>query len=176
MAGELMNVKFLNPFVDAAYDVLQAETGLSVKRGELSLDKEPYSTDDLTVIISMIGRVIGNVIYSMDKDTALDLASRMMNEPVKELESLAQSSIAELGNVITGRASVSLSTAGYDAIISTPTLLLGRGAVISTLDFARLMIPLTSESGTVTIHLALREGTQEPIWPGKSIAIEGSLK
>jgi chemotaxis protein CheX len=160
-----MNVKFLNPFVDAAYQVIQVETGLAVTRGDLLLDKEPYTTDDLTVIISLVGRVIGNVIYSMNLTTALSLASKMIGEHVKSLDPLAQSSIAELGNVITGRASMLLSSAGYESIISTPTLLQGKGAIISTLDFARLVVPLNIEFGAVTIHLALREANQSIAGP-----------
>ena len=160
-----MNVKFLNPFVDAAYQVIQVETGLSVTRGDLILDKEPYTTDDLTVIISLVGQIIGNVIYSMNLATALSLASKMMGEQVKGLDPLAQSSIAELGNVITGRASMLLSGAGFESIISTPTLLQGKGAVISTLDFARLVVPLNTELGSVTIHLALREANKSIAGP-----------
>ena len=153
-----MNVKFLNPFVEAAHEVLQAETHTSMERGPLGLEKEPYKTDDVTVIISLIGRVEGNVFYSMSEKTAIGLAARMLGEPLQELTHLAQSGIAELGNVITGRASVKLAEAGYDATISTPTLLLGRGSTISTLDYARLVVPLNSESGALEIHLALREG------------------
>ena len=155
-----MNVKFLNPFVEAAYEVFQMETQIKVTLGELTLEKEPYYSDDLTVIISLIGNVVGNVIYSMSELTALGLVSRMMGESITELNGLAQSSIAELGNVITGRASMLLSRAGYESILSTPTLLLGKGAVINTLDFASLIVPLISEIGTVTIHIALREGSQ----------------
>jgi len=153
-----MNVKFLNPFVEAAFEVLQAETGLTISRGELSLEKAAYFTDEVTVIISLVGRVEGNVFYSLAQSTAVVMASRMLGEPLAEFNTLAQSGIAELGNVITGRASVKLSEAGYEATISPPALLLGKGATISTLDMARLVVPLESESGTVKIHLALREG------------------
>jgi chemotaxis protein CheX len=57
--------------------------------------------------------------------------------------------VAELGNVITGRASVKLAEAGYEAVISPPTLLSGKGATISTLDFGRLVVPLNSECGSL---------------------------
>jgi chemotaxis protein CheX len=160
-----MNVKFLNPFVDAAYEVLQAESQLDVKRGELVLEKEPYITEDVTVIISLVGQVEGNVFYSMNEATALDLANRIMGEPLEEFDMLAQSGIAELGNVITGRASVKLSTAGYVSTISPPTLLRGSGAVISTLDYARLVVPLASAAGRLVIHLALREGARQYVNP-----------
>ena len=156
-----MNVKFLNPFVEAAFEVLQAETGLQITRGELGLDKHAYVTDDVTVILSLVGSVEGTVFYSMNEQTGMALASRMMGEAMTQFDSLAQSGVAELGNVITGRASVKLSEAGYEASISPPTLLGGKGATISTLDFPRLMVPLTSEAGAVTIHLALRENVKK---------------
>jgi chemotaxis protein CheX len=154
-----MNVKFLLPFVEAAYDVLLAETSTELRRGELSLEKSAYLTDDITVIIALVGSVQGTVFYSMSKETGCMLASKMMGEEQKEFEALAQSGIAELGNVITGRASVLLSKSGYEVTISPPALILGRGATISTLDCPRLIVPLEGESGKVMIHLALREGT-----------------
>ncbi len=153
-----MNVKFLNPFVEAAHEVLQRETGINITRGELGLEKNAYLTDDVTVIISLVGRVEGTVFYAMSQDTGIARASRILGEPLEALNALAQSGIAELGNVITGRASVKLSEAGYESTISPPTMLLGKGATISTLDFARLVVPLNSECGAVVIHLALREG------------------
>lgn len=156
-----MNVKFLNPFVEAAYEVLQAETGLQMSRGELSLEKTAYYTDEVTVIISMVGRVEGNVFYGLGEQTAVVLASRILGEQLDGFNTLAQSGIAELGNVITGRASVKLAEAGYDSTISPPALLVGKGAMISTLDMARLVVPLESEYGAIKIHLALREGRSQ---------------
>ncbi len=165
-----MNVKFLNPFVDAAYEVLLVETNQKIARGDLRLEKEPYHKYDITVIISLIGQVEGNVFYSMDQSTALQMASRILGEKMAEFNILAQSGIAELGNVITGRASVKLSQAGFESTISPPALLLGKGATISTLDYPRLVVPLQGECGYMYIHLALREGnvrnfkiTQTPV-------------
>lgn len=153
-----MNVKFLNPFIDAAFEVFKAEAGVELTRGELALDKLPYITDDVTVILSLVGQVQGTVFYSMSSSTAIEVGSRMLGERLAQFDSLAQSGVAELGNVITGRASVKLSEAGFESTISPPTVLVGRGARISTLDFARLIVPLTnSDLGTVTIQLALRE-------------------
>lgn len=156
-----MNVKFLNPFVEAAHEVLQAESDLEVRRGDLVLEKEPYVTEDVTVIISLVGQVEGNVFYSMNEAMAILLAERMLGESLADFSMLAQSGIAELGNVITGRASVKLDNAGYRCTISPPTLLRGSGAVISTLDYTRLVVPLVSEVGRLVIHLALRENARQ---------------
>jgi chemotaxis protein CheX len=153
-----MNVKFLNPFVDAAFEVLKIETGIEANRGDLRLEKGPYLTQDVTVIISLVGSVEGTVFYCLNLKTAIQLASRMIGETLKEFDSLAQSGIAELGNVITGRASVKLSEAQFEATISPPSLILGNGATISTLDFPRLVVPVITEFGEIQIHLALRDG------------------
>jgi chemotaxis protein CheX len=158
MTGERMNVKFLNPFVDAAYEVLKAEAGCTMTRTDLRLEKNSYVTDEVTVILSLVGEVEGMVFYSMTETTSLNLASAMLGEKLIEFNSLAQSGVAELGNVITGRASVKLAEAGYQSTISPPTLLLGKDAKLSTLDFTRLVVPLGGSVGEITIHLALREG------------------
>jgi chemotaxis protein CheX len=153
-----MNVKFLNPFVEAAYEVIKTETSQDISRGDLRLENGAYVTDDATVILSLVGSVEGTVFYSMSADTAIRLASILMGESFDKLEYLAQSGIAELGNVITGRASMKLSEAGYESTISPPALILGKGASISTLDYVRLVVPLVTVAGPFVIHLALRPG------------------
>ena len=152
-----MNVKFLNPFVDAAYEVLCTETGKEVTRGELHLDNGVYKTDDITVIISLVGAVEGTVFFSMSNQAGVGLASVLLGDTLTELDYLAQSGIAELGNVITGRATVKLEGVGYHSNISTPTVILGNGVKISTLDFARIVVPLQTGVGELVVHLALRE-------------------
>jgi chemotaxis protein CheX len=156
-----MNVKYLLPFIEAAYEVLQAEVKCKMQRGELLLEKSHYVTNDLTVIVSMVGDIEGTVFYSMNNKTAMFISSAILGEQLEEMNSIAQSGVAELGNVITGRASVKLSSAGFNSNISPPTLLMGKGAVISTLDYTRLIVPLTGEPGEIIIHLALREGTRK---------------
>jgi chemotaxis protein CheX len=152
-----MNVKFLNPFVEAASEVIQIETGINLVRGDLGLEKTPYLTNDITVVIALVGMVNGNVLYSLSYQTAVALAGRMLGEKLDTFDNLAQSGIAELGNVITGRASVKLSAAGIESTISPPTLVVGRGIMISTLDRPRLVVPFQSDYGPLVIHLALRE-------------------
>jgi chemotaxis protein CheX len=155
-----MNVKFLNPFVNSALDVFSLELHEAVERSDLCLENDLYVTDDVTVILSLIGVVEGTVFYSMSIETARKLASTLMGETFNVFDKLAQSGIAELGNVITGRASMKLAEAGYEANISTPSLVIGKGATISTLEYPRLIVPLITSMGTITIHLASREGSQ----------------
>jgi chemotaxis protein CheX len=152
-----MNVKFLNPFVEAATEVLQVECQLNATHGNLSLQKSALTTDEITVMLSLIGEVQGVVLYGLSIPTALSLVSRMMGQEFSTFDNLAQSGIAELGNVITGRATIKMSQTGISANISPPTLILGNDISISTLDFGRIIVPLTFETGVMVVHLAIRE-------------------
>jgi chemotaxis protein CheX len=153
----MANVKFMNPFVEAAAEVLEKEVNAKVERGALSLQKSSLTSDQITVLLSLVGQVQGVVLYGLSKSTALNLVSRMMGQEFAEFDNLAQSGIAELGNVITGAATVKLSKEGFDAEISPPTLVQGEGIQISTLDFPRVVVQLKTELGDITVHLALRE-------------------
>lgn len=153
----MANVKFMNPFIEAASEVLKAEVGTEVHRGALSLQKSAMTTDDITVLISLVGQVQGVVLYGLSTETGLALVSRITDQVFKEFDNLAQSGVAELGNVITGRATIKLSESGYSSNISPPTMIQGRGLQISTLDFSRIMVPLVTDFGEIMVHLALRE-------------------
>ena len=152
-----MNVKFLNPFLEAASEVLKAEMDLSVTRGDLSLQKSALTTEDVTVLIHLVGQVYGVVMYGMPQVTGLKMVSNILGQELTEMDSLAQSGIAELGNVITGAATVKFSQSGYQANISPPMVISGKGIQVSTLDFPRIVVPLDSSLGRMTVHLALRE-------------------
>jgi chemotaxis protein CheX len=147
----------MNPFVEAAMEVLQAECSLAVGRGSLALQRTSLTTDEVTVLLSLIGQVQGVVLYSMSEQTGLGLVSRVMGQEFSAFGSLAQSGVSELGNVITGQASVKMSQAGWSVNISPPTLIRGKGVTLSTLDFTRVVVPLQTEAGQITVHLAVRE-------------------
>jgi chemotaxis protein CheX len=153
-----MNVLYLNPFIDAANEILHAEVQTKAERGNLTLQKSAMTAEEITVLISMIGDIQGVVLFGMSIKTGLEMVSRMMGQTCTEFDNLAQSGIAELGNVISGRASINLSNAGIQTNISPPTMVIGKGVQISTLDFPRIVVPLSTEIGDLTVHLALREG------------------
>lgn len=152
-----MRVELINPFIIAAGDVLNTELNVRASRGSLSLQRDAYVTNDITVLISLVGDIWGVAIISLNYDTAKAIVSHMLGEEVTEFNELAQSGIGELGNVITGQAATRLAQAGYNAEISVPTMIVGKGSRISTFDIDRLIVPLETEFGVIAITLALRE-------------------
>ncbi len=155
----MVSVNLLNPFVVSAGEVLQSELGVKATRGALRLHKDTYVTDDITVLVSVVGDAWGVVMMGLSFDTANKVVSKMLGEEVLEFNELAQSGISELGNVIAGHAITKLGAAGYKTDISVPTLIVGKGSQISTFDIARVVVPLTTDYGTITLTLAIREAS-----------------
>jgi len=151
-----MRAEFINPFVKAAYEVLKAELKTPVERGQLSLQESDYTSQDVTIMVAVTGRVEGITMYGLSEVTAKKIASAMMGQPVPVFDKLAESAIAELGNIITGHASGELEKAGYPCTISPPTVIIGRGVIISTVHIKRLIIPLKTQLGELEVSVALQ--------------------
>lgn len=151
-----MKAEYINPFVKAAASVLRDELGSEVGRGEIYLHRSAYTSQDVTVLIGVTGQVNGIVLYSLSKLTACNIAAHILDQPFPEFDDLAQSGVAEIGNVITGTAGIHLSEAGFTTNISPPTVLVGSGTMVSTIDLPRLVIPLTTMAGPIEIHVALQ--------------------
>lgn len=152
-----MKVDFITPFVTAAYDVLQMEVSAEIERGELAIQQSSKTSQDLTVLVGVTGQVKGLVMYGLSETVGKKIVSTLVGHPVPLMDDMAQSAIAELGNVITGRASTNLSEVGFDCILTPPTLISGRQVIISTLSIRRLVVPLHTNFGDIEINLALRE-------------------
>lgn len=154
-----MKVEFINPFVTATIKVLETETGRSVpvEKGQLSIEASSHTCQDVTVLIGVIGAVQGVVMYGMSERTAKNIVSALLNERIAVFNDMVESAIAEMGNVITGIASSELEKAGYASTLAPPTVVSGRGVIISTINIKRLQIPLVTEFGEIEVGVALRE-------------------
>ena len=154
-----MKVEFISPFVNATVKVLETEIGRSVpvEKGQLTIESSSYTAQDVTVLIGVIGAVQGIVMYGMSERTAKNIVSTMLNERIVVFNEMVESAVAEMGNVITGIASAELENAGYPSTLAPPTVVSGRGVVISTINIKRLQIPLETEFGDIQIGVALRE-------------------
>jgi len=151
-----VKVEFVNPFIQAATEVLESELGGESQRGALRLQKSAVTTHEVTAIVGVTGMVRGLVLYSMNEATAMAIVSRTMNQEFREFDALAQSGIGELGNVITGRAGVLLSEAGYPSNLTPPAVVVGKGTLVTTLDLNRLVLPLETDVGSLEVQIVMR--------------------
>ena len=152
-----VKVEHIQPFVTAAALVLKEELGVDIERGELSVANTDYTTREVTVLIGITGQVEGTVLYGTDEAMAVNIVRELTGEKKAIYDETCESAIAELGNVISGRAAVLFENQGIDCTISPPTVIRGRGTIISTVNITRLVIPLKTRLGELDVAVALRE-------------------
>src|SRR3990172_4858733 len=102
----MLKVEFVNPFLESACDVFESETKVQLQKGPLSVKKSSLTSQEVSVLIGITGEIHGQVIYGMSAKTAKKVASSMIGHSVPLMDELAQSAISELGNMITGLATV----------------------------------------------------------------------
>lgn len=121
-----MDIKYINPFINAFANVLPQVGLADIKKNGLSLKDKHLDSSGVMIIVGIIGDVKGNIIYNTSIENAKKIASAMMmGMEVTELNELAQSAISELTNMLTANAATELSNIDITANISTPTLMYG---------------------------------------------------
>ena len=150
-----MRAEFVNPFLQAASEVLESELGTEPTRGAIGLRRSAYTTEEVTAVVQVTGSIAGLVLYGMPEKTARAIVEQLQGSPCEEFDAVAQSGISELGNVITGRATSLLAVAGFPSKLAPPLLMLGRGRMVSEFDQQRLVIPLETPLGPINIQVVL---------------------
>jgi chemotaxis protein CheX len=154
----MRGIELVQPYLQAAKDVIARETGSDVTVGRVTLKKPPASTDEISIIIGVTGQIQGVVMIVMNRQTALSIVGKITGERYTDFDELAQSAVAEMANVISGRGGIALASLGRDTTISPPAVLVGNnGGAVSTLDIPIYAIPLESSCGIIEIQVALKE-------------------
>lgn len=121
-----MDVKLINPFVDAFLNVMPQLGFQEIKKQNVSLKGKNLKSQGVMLNIGIVGDIKGNVVYCLDIEGAKKIASTMMmGFPVNELDDMAQSAISELSNMLTANASTNFAENGVNINISTPTMIFG---------------------------------------------------
>ncbi|MFZ3171838.1 MAG: chemotaxis protein CheX [Carboxydocellales bacterium] len=152
-----MKAEYINPFIVAAREVLGVEINSPVELGPMSLENDALMQKEVKVHLGITGGLEGMVFYGLSIKTACELTSIMLDEKIEVMNEIVQSAISELGNVISGAASSLLEQVGYNTEITTPTVVIGAGAVIKTVSLKSLLVTLTTNIGDLVLLVALRE-------------------
>ncbi|MGE5558398.1 MAG: chemotaxis protein CheX [Bacillota bacterium] len=152
-----MKAEFVNPFVAAAFHVLQNITGADADRKQLRLVLSPINAREVNAVIGITGDLQGQVLLGMSKDTAMKFASKMlMGQKIVEFDEVAKSTVNELANMITGNAAAGLGASGFSCRITPPTLFVGKDLLVSAQDTQFLVIPINTAFGEIDFCVVLK--------------------
>lgn len=112
----------------------------------------------MIIMIGVVGEIRGQVCLELSIENAGKIASTMMGgTTVVEMNEIATSAIAELGNMIMGKACTIFSKNKTKIDITPPTILTGDKINISN-KTATIVIPLTLQSyGNININVSAEE-------------------
>jgi chemotaxis protein CheX len=151
-----MKVEYINPFVQAAFSVLQTVLADKPSKGTVAAQPSTFVSEECNVVCGITGHVQGQVIYGMSMVTADKIASTMLGQTIESFDALAASAIGELGNMITGNAMQYFSNSGLICDITPPTIVRGINVQISTISIPAIIVPVISNHGTFTVTIGLQ--------------------
>ena len=152
-----MKAEHINPFVKAAYSVLEAALGVKTEKGELSVRADGTTSQQCTTVTGITGALRGTVMYGMALATADKIASLMLGQPVRTFDQLAASAVAELANMITGNALTELAELGFVCDISPPSIVRGSNVRITATAEKTIVIPILFDGTGIELCLSLKE-------------------
>jgi chemotaxis protein CheX len=155
-----MNVDFINPFLDAAKNVLETMAQVSVKPKTPYIKKQPLSYGEVTGIIGVASKTIkGVMVLSFSDSCILRIVANMLIEPLKEkIDDEIIDAVGELTNMICGGAKASLSKLDHHFELTIPTMVVGTGVEIKHYTKAPIIvIPFETEFGPFVVEANLEK-------------------
>ncbi|MDR2601690.1 MAG: chemotaxis protein CheX [Spirochaetaceae bacterium] len=156
-----MRVEYINPFVEAAYNVLKEmlEDGTDIKCGEFYLENSSMKILGVAVIVGLAGNVEGRVMFDMSQKTALKVAGAMnAGEIFNTLDNMAKATLTELANIVTAQAVSKLHDIGFKFDLTPPALFSGENMEIAALQTEALVVPIElGANGVIKISVAVKE-------------------
>jgi chemotaxis protein CheX len=150
MVVHLMNIEYINPFIEASQLVLQQIANIEARLGKVYTKESPYEANNLMIIVGLTGKIRGQVIFRMGPAVATGIASSMMGGmEVPELDEMAKSAIGELTNMILGNTATILYNKGINIDITPPSIVMGTEVKVSTSKSKTICIPLILENSNI---------------------------
>ena len=150
-----MKIELANPFIVAAFSVLESVVGETPEKGTPQILDLPPEHHDMNISIGVTGDVQGNIVFGMSTQTAINIASTMIGSPIAELDAFSASALGELVNMIAGNGLMHLSSRGLVCDVTPPTVIRGTRVEICTISVEAMAIPILLEIGEITMTVGL---------------------
>ena len=153
-----MKEKWINAFLAPAKLVWEKELGQPLELEGAKMVSNQFTTDDVTAIIGVSGRLQGNVLYGFTEETAKSVIRVMEGEDDEQTSNeMGLSAIGEIANIITGNAATKLASLGYVCDISPPVVIEPVGSKFTTVGESQMLVTFASPLGGLSVRIILYE-------------------
>ncbi|SDF49078.1 chemotaxis protein CheX [Sporomusa acidovorans] len=151
-----MDVKLINPFLEAVTTVLPQLGFKEINRGGLAVKEHLIEGRGVTVLVGITKGVKGNVAYNMSTATAKKIASTMMmGMPIVEIDEMVQSAISEMVNMVTANAATNFEKQGLVVDISPPNMVVGSECAVKVSNSKYLSLDLLVDSEIIQLNIGI---------------------
>lgn len=151
-----MDVKYLNPIIAATDSVFETMLSLKPEKGKMSFQEELITDKEANVIIGMTGDIKGSIVYSFSEEMALKVVEAMSGMEMDTLDKFVTSAMGELGNIISGKATVGLSEQDLECDIVPPQIVTGKEINITSEADSVLMVNFNTDLGDFDVSFAIK--------------------
>lgn len=153
-----MDVRYINPFIEAVRSVFSTMVHLEVELGRPHL-AEQLPRYDVSGIIGMSGDVVGSIVLSFPTPVAVQVISKFASTELQPSSPDFADALGELVNMISGAAKAKFE--GKNVSISTPSVVIGAGHTVARpARTACISLPCRVFCGQFSIDIAIREQPQ----------------
>ena len=151
-----MDVKIINPFINATLNVLETMAFVKSEAGKPFLKKDDIAKGDVSGIIGITGETNGTIYVTFDESSILKIVSNMFGEKMREINNEITDAVGELTNMISGQARKELEEIGKVFHGAIPSVITGKNhKLIPMTKGPKIAIPFKTESGNFTVEIAL---------------------
>lgn len=153
-----MQEKMLQPFINAACEVLKEYFHTGVKPLQVETTPSSFAPTGMLVSLGITGELNGRLLLDLSESTAFEMAKMYLREEIKPTEKdLIVSTICELGNIISGRAISFLNEVSRKVRMTPPIFIRGKEMIISDRNPKNLTARIESPIGIFTLNLSVKE-------------------
>ena len=108
------------------------------------------------VAVGFTGEISGQILLAMPRETAMEMASSLLGEPLESLDMLGQSAIAEIANMTAGACATELRARGWSSTITVPTVITGERIEVTWPDLAVDEVEIMMPFGPLNFSVGLK--------------------
>ncbi len=150
-----MDAKIINPFLEAAINVLKTMAMVDARPGKPFVKKDHVANGDVSGIIGITGEAQGSMSISFESDCIKAIVSNLFGMPVTEINDEVKDAVGELTNMICGDARRRLEAKGISLQAGTPTIVAGpQHQIRHVVSGPCLAVPFETDNGKFVIEVA----------------------
>ncbi len=152
-----MDVKLINPFLQAFAEILPQIGFNTVEKAGLSLVNDTLEYNGVLINISFVGPLKGVILTTMPINNAKQFATKMtMGMEFAEFDAMAQSAVSEMTNMVCANACTQFSQIGMEGLdISPPTVLVSEKGIASLPVPQTIAVNLKADEIKFNVYIAI---------------------